>query len=126
MRYWKFSIGSLARTFLRRGRRPEGECNCFWRALTSTNQLGSPSQHFKQKPTDKRSVASARGKNTQLPAVFHVSKTSVLKLSIKCENYAATYRRPKEMPLRAGLYQFEAVVVFLPRPNLIKLNKIIK
>ena len=29
-------------TFLRRERQPEGICNYFWRALTSTNQLEKP------------------------------------------------------------------------------------
>ena len=40
--------------------------------------IGKPLfQHFKQNATDKISVASAREKNSQLPAAVRVSKTSV-------------------------------------------------
>ena len=36
------NVNSKAEPFLRRGRRTEGEQNCFWCALNSTNQLESP------------------------------------------------------------------------------------
>ena len=69
-------------TFLRHGRRPQGEFNSFWRALNSTNQFESPFLGiFKQNATDEKSVTSAREKNAQLLAAVRVSKTSVLKLS---------------------------------------------
>ena len=64
-------------TFLRRERRPEGKFNCFWRALTSTNQFESPCFSIVNS-TDETVVTSTKKKNNQLPADVGVSKTSVL------------------------------------------------
>ena len=53
-------------------------------ACSDLNQsVGKPFfLHFKLNDTDKKSIASPREKNSQLPAAVRVSKTSVLKLPI--------------------------------------------
>ena len=52
-----------------------------WARSDLNQSVGKPLfKHFKLNATDKRSVASARKKNSQLPAAVRISKTSVLLL----------------------------------------------
>ena len=72
------SLGSLSTDVFET--RTATECNCLVLPRADLIQSVGKSlfQHFKLNSTDKRSVASTREKNSQIPAAVRVSKTSVL------------------------------------------------